>query len=198
MISISLCMIVKNEEKVLSRCLDSLKGLMDEIIIVDTGSTDRTKEIARQYTDKVYDFFWCEDFAAARNFSFSKATMEYIYAPDADEYLDETNGAWLMGDRERSRYYNHSTFNDLVITGIVGLRPQADGSIVVNPLMPEGTWTHFCLDNVSYHGNNITIIYDESGTHYHQGKGLILLVNGKKVAQRTNLGMLKYSKEKAN
>ena len=125
-------------------------------------------------------------------------SMHHRGRPYIGEYLDETNGAWLMGDRERSRYYNHSTFNDLVITGIVGLRPQADGSIVVNPLMPEGTWTHFCLDNVSYHGNNITIIYDESGTHYHQGKGLILLVNGKKVAQRTNLGMLKYSKEKAN
>ncbi|MDD6155548.1 MAG: glycosyltransferase family 2 protein [Lachnospiraceae bacterium] len=91
MVTISLCMIVKNEEKVLSRCLDSLKGLMDEIIIVDTGSTDRTKEIAMQYTSQVYDFSWCEDFAAARNFSFSKATKEYIYAPDADEVLDETN-----------------------------------------------------------------------------------------------------------
>lgn len=91
MITISLCMIVKNEEKVLSRCLDSIKGLMDEIIIVDTGSTDRTKEIARQYTNLVYDFSWCDDFAAARNFSFSKATMEYIYAPDADEYLDSLN-----------------------------------------------------------------------------------------------------------
>lgn len=91
MISISLCMIVKNEEEVLARCLDSLKGLMDEIIIVDTGSTDNTKEIARKYTDLVYDFSWCDDFAAARNFSFSKATKDYIYAPDADEVLDETN-----------------------------------------------------------------------------------------------------------
>ena len=85
MITISLCMIVKNEEEVLERCLNSLKGLMDEIIIVDTGSTDRTKEIAARYTDKIYDFSWCDDFAAARNFSFSKATQEYIYAPDADE-----------------------------------------------------------------------------------------------------------------
>ena len=91
MISISLCMIVKNEEAILRRCLDSLRGLMDEIIIVDTGSTDHTKEIAREYTDLVYDFSWCDDFAAARNFSFSKATKEYIYAPDADEFIDEVN-----------------------------------------------------------------------------------------------------------
>ena len=96
MISISLCMIVKNEAEILARCLDSLAGLMDEIIIVDTGSTDDTKEIARQYTDLVYDFSWCDDFAAARNFSFSKATKEYIYAPDADEVLDEINRRRFM------------------------------------------------------------------------------------------------------
>ena len=91
MITISLCMIVKNEEKLLARCLDSVAGLMDEIIIVDTGSTDRTKEIAARYTDKIYDFEWVQDFSAARNFAFSKAGMEYIYSADADEVLDEEN-----------------------------------------------------------------------------------------------------------
>lgn len=91
MATISLCMIVKNEEAVLARCLDSIADLMDEIIIVDTGSTDRTKEIAANYTTQIYDFAWQDDFSAARNFSFSKATMEYIYAPDADEVLDEEN-----------------------------------------------------------------------------------------------------------
>ncbi|MGN0143106.1 MAG: glycosyltransferase family 2 protein [Roseburia sp.] len=91
MATISLCMIVKNEEAVLRRCLDSIADLMDEIIIVDTGSTDRTKELAAEYTDKIYDFAWKSDFSAARNFSFSKATMEYIYTADADELLDETN-----------------------------------------------------------------------------------------------------------
>lgn len=91
MITISLCMIVKNEEAILARCLDSVADLMDEIIIIDTGSTDKTKEIAAKYTSKIYDYTWINDFADARNFSFSKATMDYIYAPDADEVLDEEN-----------------------------------------------------------------------------------------------------------
>ena len=69
MITISLCMIVKNEERVLKRCLDSVRDLVDEIIIVDTGSTDATKRIAAGYTDKIYDFTWNDDFSAARNFA---------------------------------------------------------------------------------------------------------------------------------
>ena len=91
MITITAFMIVKNEEEVLGRCLDSLRNLVDEIVIVDTGSTDRTKEIAKEYTDKVYDFTWIHDFAAARNYSFSKATMDYIYVADADEEIDREN-----------------------------------------------------------------------------------------------------------
>ena len=84
---ISLCMIVKNEEKTLARCLDSVQDIVDEIIIVDTGSKDNTKEIAMEYTSNVYDFEWIDDFAAARNYSFSKATMEYIMWLDADDVL---------------------------------------------------------------------------------------------------------------
>lgn len=91
MITISLCMIVKNEEKILERCLDSVADLVDEIVIADTGSTDATKEIARRYTEKVYDFPWIDDFSAARNFVFSKATQEYIYSADADEVLSPEN-----------------------------------------------------------------------------------------------------------
>ncbi len=96
MITISLCMIVKNEERVLARCLDSLRGLMDEIIIVDTGSTDKTKEIAARYTDKLYDFKWIDDFSAARNFAFSKAAKDYIYSADADEELSPENHKRFM------------------------------------------------------------------------------------------------------
>lgn len=91
MITISVCMIVKNEGAVLERCLESLLPIADEIVIVDTGSTDKTKEIAARYTDKIYDYEWQNDFAHARNYSFSKAQMEYIYTADADEYLDRVN-----------------------------------------------------------------------------------------------------------
>lgn len=91
MITVSLCMIVKNEEAVLARCLDSLKGLTDEVIIVDTGSTDRTKEIARKYTEHVYDYSWDDDFSKARNYALSLASCDYIYSADADEVLDEEN-----------------------------------------------------------------------------------------------------------
>lgn len=95
MITLSLCMIVKNEHYTLSRCLDCMKDIADEIIIVDTGSTDDTKEIALKYTDKVYDFKWCYDFSKARNFSFSKATKEYIMWLDADDIILEEDQAKL-------------------------------------------------------------------------------------------------------
>ena len=87
MITISLCMIVKNEEDVLARCLDSIKYLVDEIVIVDTGSTDNTKEIASKYTKKIYDFEWIDDFSVARNYAFSKATKKYVMWLDADDVL---------------------------------------------------------------------------------------------------------------
>ena len=88
---ISLCMIVKNEEECLDRCLKSLKNLANEIIIVDTGSTDATKQIAKKYTSKVYDFAWVNDFSKARNFAFRKASCEYIMWLDADDYISPEN-----------------------------------------------------------------------------------------------------------
>lgn len=82
-------MIVKNENEVLERCLNSISDLVDEIIIVDTGSTDKTKEIASKFTDKIYDFEWIDDFSAARNYSYSKATKDYILWMDADDVIYE-------------------------------------------------------------------------------------------------------------
>lgn len=87
MITISLCMIVKNEEQTLERCLRSVAGVPDEIVIVDTGSDDRTKDIAGALASRVEDFEWIDDFSAARNYSFSHATADYILWLDADDVL---------------------------------------------------------------------------------------------------------------
>jgi len=86
---LSVCMIVKNEEQHLKQCLESIKNLADEIVIVDTGSTDKTKDIAKEYTSKIYDFVWNNDFAEARNFSLSKASGDWILYLDADESISE-------------------------------------------------------------------------------------------------------------
>ncbi len=101
MITISLCMIVRDEEDVLARCLDSVREAVDEIIIVDTGSQDLTKEIAGRYTDKIYDFKWCDDFSAARNYAFSKGGMDYLMWLDADDILPEPSLRALMDLKER-------------------------------------------------------------------------------------------------
>lgn len=113
--------------------------------------------------------------------------------PYIGEYLDETNGSWLMGDQERSRYYNHSTYADLIITGLVGLRPQAGNEVIVKPLVPKDKWDYFCLDAVNYKGHKLTIIWDVDGQHYHQGIGLTLLVDGKLAVNRHDLGIIKYN-----
>ena len=97
MITVSLCMIVKNEEAVLGRCLQSVQGVADEIIIVDTGSSDQTMEIAASFGAKVYEEAWRDDFAHARNAAFSHATQEYILWLDADDVLDaENRDAFLL------------------------------------------------------------------------------------------------------
>lgn len=89
MAGLSVCMIVKNEERVIARALESVRSVADEIIVADTGSTDATKRICERYTDKIYDFEWKDDFSAARNFSFAQATRPYIMWLDADDTLSE-------------------------------------------------------------------------------------------------------------
>lgn len=94
--TLSLCMIVKDEEANLARCLDSVRGVVDEIIVVDTGSTDRTVEIARQYGARIFFHHWDDDFAAARNVSLSHAGSDWILALDADEALAAEDRAKLL------------------------------------------------------------------------------------------------------
>ena len=87
-VTISVCMIVRDEEAVLERCLKTAVQFADELIVVDTGSVDKSREIACRYTDRVYDYTWQDDFAAARNFSYSKASGDYIMWLDADDDIE--------------------------------------------------------------------------------------------------------------
>lgn len=89
--SLSLCMIVKNEEMSIGRCLSSVRNIVDEMIIVDTGSTDKTMEIAKSFGSKVLDFEWNDNFSDARNYSLKHATGDWILLMDADDELDEEN-----------------------------------------------------------------------------------------------------------
>ena len=96
MISIGLCMIVKNEEAVLRRILTPMSKLVDKIYICDTGSVDKTKEIAREFTDEVYDFLWKDDFSAARKFITEKADTDYWMWLDADDVITPENQEKLL------------------------------------------------------------------------------------------------------
>ncbi|MFM9280072.1 tetratricopeptide repeat-containing glycosyltransferase family 2 protein [Paenibacillus jiagnxiensis] len=95
MITISLCMIVKDEEHTIEACLRSVQDIVDEINIVDTGSQDRTSEICRQYTDRIFPFTWTDHFAEARNYAFDQATKEYILWLDADDVFEEEDARKL-------------------------------------------------------------------------------------------------------
>jgi mannosylglycerate hydrolase MGH1-like protein/glycosyl hydrolase family 65 len=110
--------------------------------------------------------------------------------PYIGEYLDEVTGDWINGRNGRSRYYNHSTFADLLITGVVGLRPRADDTVEVFPLLPANTWDWFCLDGVKYHGRMLTILWDKDGSRYHQGPGLRVWADGKQIARSDKLERL--------
>ncbi len=116
--------------------------------------------------------------------------------PWIDENLNPYTGDWIartllrqrrQQPEERGKDYNHSSFCDLVITGLVGLRPRADDIVEVNPLIPESACEYFCLDDVRYHGHSLTILFDKSGARYGRGEGLQVLVDGRQVAGGTSL-----------
>jgi glycosyltransferase involved in cell wall biosynthesis len=101
-------MIVKNEEKYLEDCLRSVESVVDEIVIVDTGSSDRTLDIAQKYKAKIFHFDWVNDFSAARNFALEKSTGDWILYLDADERLREKDKkkikTLLLGSNKRSAF----------------------------------------------------------------------------------------------
>jgi len=113
-----------------------------------------------------------------------------------DENLDPYTGEWLSrkglmkwengtwsdskGGVERGKDYNHSTFCDIIISGLFGVLPQADRSILISPLIPDGRWDWYCLTGLNCAGHNLSIIYDKDGTHYNAGRGYMIMVDGKK------------------
>lgn len=99
-------MIVKDEELTLARCLECVSAFADDIVIVDTGSSDATPEIARGFTNKVYTFPWCDDFSAARNFSFSKAECDLVMWLDADDVISAENAQKIVALKDEMRNYD--------------------------------------------------------------------------------------------
>jgi hypothetical protein len=117
-----------------------------------------------------------------------------------DENLDPFSGEWLSrsilekwgwredkGGRERGKDYNHSTFCDLVITGLMGFQPNANGGFQVKPLVPPAAWDYFCLDHLSYRGKHVTILYDADGSRYGLGRGMRILVNDQLMASAESI-----------
>jgi hypothetical protein len=130
------------------------------------------------------------------------AYSQHIQLPDGkvipwiDENLDPDTGVWIARSiltaehavpKNRGRYYNHSGFADLIVTGLIGLRPESGESFTVHPLIPPGMWGYFALDGLPYHGHILTIIYDRDGYRYHRGAGLQVLCDGVPVVHQAEL-----------
>jgi DUF1680 family protein len=143
-----------------------------------TGLANLLRDYRQSYVSKADYFHALMTYARSH---------QYRGKPYIGEYLDEKTGQWLKPDSDRSRYYNHSTFCDLVISGLVGLVPQEGNAILVDPLLPSDAWDWFCLDHVSYHGRVLTILWDRNGQKYHKGQGLRVFVDGKEIARSEDL-----------
>jgi hypothetical protein len=128
--------------------------------------------------------------------------------PWIDEDLDPDKGNWIARDRlielaknpanragpaARGQDYNHSSYNDLIITGLCGLVPGAGNQLVVHPLLPDRTWDWFCLDGVPYHGHSVTIVWDRDGKHFGRGVGLSVWVDGKPAGRSDHLSAVQIA-----
>jgi hypothetical protein len=107
--------------------------------------------------------------------------------PYVAEAHDPDQPNWIYDSYSHSEDYNHSSFDDLVISGLIGLRPSLGDRLSLKPLVPP-SWDHFALENVPYHGHNVTVLYDRDGSHYHAGSGFAVYVDGKRVVQQALVG----------
>jgi hypothetical protein len=119
-----------------------------------------------------------DDYAAALA-TYAK-TQTRTGKPYVAEGHDPDNDRWIYDSYDHSEDYNHSTFDDLVLSGLIGLRPQSGGNLRVQPLVPA-SWDHFAAENVPYHGHNVTVLWDRDGSHYHQGAGMRIYLDGRLV-----------------
>jgi glycosyltransferase involved in cell wall biosynthesis len=193
-------MIVKNEEIHLENCLESAKGLFDEIIIADTGSSDKTKEIAARYTGKIFDFDWIDDFGAARNFSFSKATGDFIMWLDADDVIPEETHEGLLKlkaelgtDVDVIRLPYHTGFSDGKPT-FTFYRER----IIRN--CEQARWSGFIHEVISPFGNTVSLDYpiEHRKLHYEANSIRNLRIYEKHVAMGEELSprdMFYYARE---
>jgi hypothetical protein len=119
--------------------------------------------------------------------------------PWIDEDLDPDDGQWIARSileaakqppPNRGRYYNHSGFADLIVTGLLGIRPDPGNTLKIHPLLPTGRWKYFALDSVPYHGHLLTLFYDQDGMRYHRGTGLHVLWDGTEIASASTLSSL--------
>jgi hypothetical protein len=125
-----------------------------------------------------------------RLFGIYTRTQRKDRRPYVAEAANPFTGSWEGHDTPgHSNHYFHSAYVNLVVTGVVGLRPRADDSLVVNPLAPRA-WEYFALDGVRYHGRALTIVWDRTGARYHRGRGLTILADGRVVARAARLGRL--------
>jgi len=122
-------------------------------------------------------------------------TIDWIdedYDADTDEWIAKNMLIAKNKQIGRGNYYNHSGFADPLITGLIGLLPRADNRIVIKPLLPAGQWSYFAIDQLPYHHHLLTVVWDSTGTRYNKGKGMVLMVDGRQVAVRKDLGELQY------
>jgi len=113
--------------------------------------------------------------------------------PYIGEYQDERTGYWLKGDHPRSKFYNHSTFADVVIQDLIGFKPQLRNGFELKPLIPQGQWAYFTLQGISYKDKIVDIYWDERGEQYGKGKGLTVYIDGQRVAKSKKLKPLKVN-----
>jgi hypothetical protein len=160
-----------------------------------TAMANLLNNYAQQYVSKNDYYNLLKIYSQSQRISFpdgrSQPWIDENINPFTGDWIARTrlktweNGTWskAKGGEERGKDYNHSTFNDLIITGLVGIRPSSTNELIINPLLPDNQWDYYCLDNVNYKNKTITVYYDKTGKHYNQKKGYYIVVDGKVVFQ---------------